>query len=364
MTLAATWILTYAMHSVAVCVIALGVVRVTRLSTENRCIVWRVALFVPFITTSLGLIASTRSSDSARISVIEPFRRYAPSPLRRHKVEMTVTTINGQPERNAVEVDDPFASASSMGIVLIVAAAGAAGLFAHRVRTSRIRHALAARTIARNLEPIAERRGIKISESDFIEVPIALCGREICLPRSAFNRMRESERVSVLLHEIAHVERRDPLWMDASRILSVMTWWQPLNRIVCERLELDTESAADDRAVALGARPHALVAGLAHFAGLIDAGFAGAGAALLNPDSPLVARAKLILDRQPRSDSRSTRRLLAVVLIGAAGLLAVLPVPTTIGATPPAPGQARPSPGGQFVEEEKDVTIIRNDRQP
>ncbi|MEO8577193.1 MAG: M56 family metallopeptidase, partial [Gemmatimonadales bacterium] len=266
--IAATAVLTYAMHSAVICVLAFIMVRVARLDAASRCVVWRAALFLPLVTATFAVsIAAKESGGVTQISVIEPMRSVMPSQFRRRNVEMIVTAIKGRPETRTTEVDDPLSQASSLGIVLLAVSMCSVGLVTHLRRTSRIRTMLRARTPARRVDPVVARRSIAMTESELIEIPIALRGREICIPGRTFQTIGDAERTSVLLHEIAHIERNDPLWMDASRAVCSMTWWQPLTRIVCERLELDTEAAADERAVALGAPPHALVAGLAYFAG-------------------------------------------------------------------------------------------------
>jgi len=55
-----------------------------------------------------------------------------------------------------------------------------------------------------------------------------------------------AELRSVLLHELAHVRRGDPLWLVLYRALEVVFFFQPLNRIARVRLVDEAELLADD----------------------------------------------------------------------------------------------------------------------
>jgi beta-lactamase regulating signal transducer with metallopeptidase domain len=197
-----------------------------------------------------------------------------------------------------------------------------------RRRNRFIRSALRGRTSLPVEIPAAAMRDVRISTSASLCVPVALRRREICIPASTFSGLGSVERESIILHEIAHVERNDPLWLDASRLVKAVTWWQPLNRIICEKLECETELAADQHAISLGAKPRALVAGLAHYSALLNGTYAGAGAALVRGDSPLVVRARVILDG-PDASPKVSSRLVWAGIIGMTAAALMLPVPTT-----------------------------------
>lgn len=360
----ATWILTYSLHSVVLCVLALAATRWLRLSAAARCVVLRSAIFLPFATATIAVTGLTRAGAlaSKAVSVTSAVRPLFPASMGMQKVEMKITTINGRPPERALEVEDPVAAALARIIVLLAVAISAGGLALHRHRTRRLRRALEERTSSKAAVPLALQHGIRISESSLIDVPVALRGKEICIPATSFAGMSFAEQQSVMLHELAHVDRNDPSWMDASRIVSAGTGWQPLVRVVCESLERETELAADQRAIALGARPHALVAGLAHFAGLVNPGYAGAGAALLRGDSPLVTRARLLLEPP------ATPRTLPITLVWAAiisvlAFSAIAPLPTAASAAP-SPAISGKAGTSRLVEEERVVTFRGNQRQP
>lgn len=61
------------------------------------------------------------------------------------------------------------------------------------------------------------------------------------------------ERISVVLqHEMAHVRRNDWLLHTVAELLRIVYWFNPLLWVVCRRLRLESEYAADDAVLAQG----------------------------------------------------------------------------------------------------------------
>jgi hypothetical protein len=78
----------------------------------------------------------------------------------------------------------------------------------------------------------------------------------IALPAGAERWPPERLR-SVLLHELAHVRRRDPSWRALAALARALHWWNPLVHAAAAALEREQEHAADDAAVAFGREPAA-----------------------------------------------------------------------------------------------------------
>jgi len=72
---------------------------------------------------------------------------------------------------------------------------------------------------------------------------------EICVPPRVEKDLRREEIASLLAHELAHVERRDPAWLVVCRAIEVVFFFQPLNRLCARWLSDEAEYLSDDWAV-------------------------------------------------------------------------------------------------------------------
>ena len=70
---------------------------------------------------------------------------------------------------------------------------------------------------------------VRLTCSSRVPVPLALGLRqpEICVPPKALAGLTDEQQEGMLAHELAHLARRDPLWLVISHVL---TWlfFQPL----------------------------------------------------------------------------------------------------------------------------------------
>jgi hypothetical protein len=73
----------------------------------------------------------------------------------------------------------------------------------------------------------------------------------ILLPHAAKEWSEERVR-AVLLHELAHVERRDWPWYLTARLACALYWWNPLVWLAAERMRAEAEGACDDQVLAAG----------------------------------------------------------------------------------------------------------------
>lgn len=95
------------------------------------------------------------------------------------------------------------------------------------------------------------RRSVRLSGTPALPVPVALGvgEREICLPRRALTELGERRQRGLLAHELAHLERRDPAWLLATRAMESLFFFQPLNRLARSRLQEISELRCDAWAV-------------------------------------------------------------------------------------------------------------------
>lgn len=76
----------------------------------------------------------------------------------------------------------------------------------------------------------------------------------VVLPRGA-DAWDDDRRRAVLMHELAHIRRRDIIVHQAARAACLLYWFDPLVWIAARRLRLESERAADDLVLEGGARP-------------------------------------------------------------------------------------------------------------
>jgi TonB family protein len=80
-----------------------------------------------------------------------------------------------------------------------------------------------------------------------------------------------SRRQMVLLHELAHIARRDLLWQRSVRVVSAVWWFQPLSWLGLILLRRESEKACDERVIGAGIRPSEYAAELLSIAKLFTA---------------------------------------------------------------------------------------------
>jgi beta-lactamase regulating signal transducer with metallopeptidase domain len=95
------------------------------------------------------------------------------------------------------------------------------------------------------------RSSVKVSTSTEIMSPVAasFSRPEVLLPKIALLHLSIAQQEGLLAHELAHILRRDPLWILVYRLLETMLFIQPLNRVACRRLLELSECLSDDQAV-------------------------------------------------------------------------------------------------------------------
>ena len=220
----------------------------------------------------------------------------------------------------------PVVSLSPVWILDVVWLAGYAGLYGWwilggvRLR----RHLLATATevspaMAAHLTTAAEKAGIQF-------LPRCLAVRDgngpgllgvfspiLTLPHGLEENLTPAELESVLLHELIHLQRRDPFWL-AMHVTAVSAlWFNPVAWLLSRWIRLETEKACDERVLELTGRPDIYAQGIlkvVHLAlGLPEPRLLS----VITP--PVVSRVKNILRHESRPDRRWLR--LAVLTIGA-----------------------------------------------
>ena len=86
------------------------------------------------------------------------------------------------------------------------------------------------------------------------------------MPETALTELDLEQQRSMLAHELAHLARRDPIWLALASLIERVLWIQPLNRLAVSRLHTLAECFCDDWALRRSVTPVALASALARVA--------------------------------------------------------------------------------------------------
>ena len=189
--------------------------------------------------------------------------------------------------------------------------------------------------------------------SEEIEIPVTagLFKPKIILPVTSTQWTAERTRL-VLLHEQAHVERRDILWQSLTRFIAALYWFQPLVWLGESQMKLERERACDDQVLRKGETASDYAQVLLEFAAELGGKTPNLFGALSMAQKPIEKRMTMILDpKTNRSDSAaSTRAGLVLVFLAFATFSSAVrpwsPVPASasdpIRAAAIEPGSGKP----------------------
>lgn len=332
-----SWLLTYAMHSTILLILA--AVAAWRLRDEHAWLdlIWKTALIAPLVTASLhiDLITLPMGRPWTMPSVTIADTSATPS--------ITVEPVTSSAFVNhAAAIDKPAASVarrltwsqamirswpSIVAVAWLIIAIGAVvryGVGLRRVyRALRSGLAVTATNVLDTTDALrcvaGRRRSILLTTSPICPVPLALAGGHIIVPDRFLGELDPEQQHAALAHEMAHVARRDPEWRIAVELLERVLFFQPLNRLARARLCDAAEFICDEWAVRQGGSPLAMarcLSAVASWGSPADPGRRSLGeggdlagvSAMARSDSVMVRRVSRILDdpqrvaRRPRLD--------------------------------------------------------------
>jgi beta-lactamase regulating signal transducer with metallopeptidase domain len=170
----------------------------------------------------------------------------------------------------------------------------------------------------------AVRRPVRLLVSDRLTSPMAVGFRRpaVILPAALLGKLSADDLDHVILHELAHVARRDDWTNLAGRVTAALLGWHPAVSWVLRRIDREREIACDDWVVAATGAPRPYAASLARLFELcwtgdremLATGMAGRGSQLGDRIEMLVRR----------TGAAAPRGSLARVSICTAVLLALL----------------------------------------
>ena len=163
------------------------------------------------------------------------------------------------------------------------------------------------------------RRTPRLTCTSRISSPIALGVNEICVPETALTDLDVEQQRSLLAHELAHLARRDPVWLGVTSLIERVLWIQPLNRVANRQIATSAEFLCDDWAVRRTGSGVPLARCLAQVAEWIQASPLGVPVAgMAEERSLLVSRVSRLLDGvKPTTRSRRGIAIGAVAVLAA-----------------------------------------------
>src|SRR5438067_8227332 len=351
------WLLTYLIHSSALLGLAWLVTRRRRLEPAASDLIWKVALLAGLVT---GTIQSRLDLSTPRAVTLPA----AASPAAPSVREPAIVPSNESP----VGTTSPTSTTSTtsaalraalplLAILLWAGVALASSLY-YVARRLILVGRLAARravsdgplaaTLADLQRATGYRRRVRLTMARTISSPVALGLSEICVPELAVSELGAEQQRSMLAHELAHLARRDSLWLAGASLIERVFFFQPLNRLARRELETTAEFLSDEWAMRKTGSAVSLAKCLATVAEWIQASPLGVPVAgLAERRSLLVSRIARLLDGSLSSTPASRRgwavvATLAVIATVAAaprvsqGVAAATPADSTVTPVPPA----------------------------
>jgi hypothetical protein len=320
---AATALLTYAVHSFAACGIALLGARLLR-RPHDRDIVWKAALVAPILTTAIAIGLSARGARGPFVDLGLLVRHASPTKLPGRAVHIRVLR-DGDTARVDRWFSDPVTLAlSSSALALALLIVGVASTQAV-IRRRRLADAVAARRDIGEV-PLANGRTARLSAAPELQSPVAFNGVEICLPDDVVRGFPERHQRSLIAHEMAHLDRRDPAWFGVIEVIASLSAFQPLMHAVVRAFRRDVELICDEAAVRQTNDQHSLISALALLASPFDPRSPLHGAATAYDGSPLLGRAERIATLGPEPSGATSRRRIVFAVAAILLTLCAFPV--------------------------------------
>ncbi|OJJ17239.1 hypothetical protein BKI52_31525 [marine bacterium AO1-C] len=160
--------------------------------------------------------------------------------------------------------------------------------------------------------------------------PLVLNKRTIVVPVKALEELSLEQQESMLAHELAHLQRRDDLWLKLSQALQVVLFFQPLNRWLFQQMYEVTEQICDAKAVQLTLNNQALAKCLVEVAGWFTSQPRWV-VSMAARQKPLTKRVKQLLNNNIMQHSTKPRFLAPLSIAGMIGLVVIVAIFTLPG---------------------------------
>lgn len=357
--LALAWLLTYAMHSTALLLLAFALSRWSRLSTHTLDFIWKVALVGGLFTSAAQIAFNVHPSGSFALQVgpqvsangppsIDPAtspinvaddKTGTPTTLPNAATEHEIVAPGTAAPANPATSGTSFApSRTTIEIALVVVWALVALLLALTYVARRLmlvgrlanRQHITDGALPAMLDALCRAVGhqshVSLTSVNTISSPVALGLREICVPEAVLTELSTDEQRGLLAHELAHLARRDPMWLDFASLMERVFFFQPLNRLARREIQRNAEFLCDDWAAERTGTGLPLAHCLARVAEWIEASPLGVPVAgMAEQRSLLVTRIARLIEGKRASSPMSRALAVGAATVMLAGVVAAAP---------------------------------------
>ncbi len=171
------------------------------------------------------------------------------------------------------------------------------------------------------------RATVGVYLSSLVDVPVTLGFLKpvILLPVAMLTQLRTEQVEAILVHELAHIRRKDYLLNLVVTVIELLFFFNPFTRMLVSRLKKEREHCCDDRVLEFSYDPHAYVSALLSLARQHGHGRLALAAIGGGGDKLLLQRARKMLQQKKQVDRPGPRALffLFMLLLLGAGSLGV-----------------------------------------
>ncbi len=322
------WLGTYLVHSTVLLGVAWLATRLV-VSARAREVLWRAALFGGLATATVQVGWQMRPA-LGRLGM-EAVRQTEGAPFEARSSALpgveAPSALQAAPVRQQRDLRGVGALALGLGVTFgaLSIALGVATLNRRRRLQVRVTDGHAV-DVFRSLALASPRLArTELWQCPRAESPYAtgVLRPRVVVPERALRELDSAELRALFAHELAHLERRDPLWLGATRALQLCLPLQPLNALARRRLNDCAELLCDERALGRTGDRLALAQSLAKVASWLirEDHLPDAACAMASRRSLLGLRVERILDEEqpaPRVGASAARAAALVGLVGTA----------------------------------------------
>ncbi len=331
------WLLTYLIQSTVLLGIAWLVTRGKRLEPAASDLLWKVALLAGLVTGTIQSNLKLSTPAAVRLPVAQPATPTDPgrqpgvgAPTAPDPASLTPGLRPGLTHPTSSPVSLPLVVVLLWGLVAFGSSLYYVArrlILVGRLADRRpVSDGPLAATLAELRLTTGYRRRVHLTMARTISSPVALGLSEICVPELALSELGMEQQRSMLAHELAHLARRDSLWLAGASLIERFFFFQPLNRLARRELETTAEYLSDEWAMRKTGSAVSLAKCLATVAEWIQASPLGVPVAgLAERRSLLVSRISRLLEGRLPQNPASRLGWAALATVGVMVTIAAAP---------------------------------------